>query len=59
MSSLRHDKRATVDRMRTAESEARDELDAVFADKRPTRRAVRAAEAFLAKRDPWDEIKPR
>lgn len=59
MTTMRHDKRATEALMRSADEAVLDEHRALFGTKRPPARAVRAAQAFLDKRDPWDEIKPR
>lgn len=59
MSKLRHDKRKDAELVRDADQAELDQARLFAGHKRPPRRAVRAAEAFLQKRDPWDEIKPR
>ena len=56
---MRYDKRTNVERVRDSEQAARAEERAILGSKRPPKHAVKAAEAFLSKRDPWDEIKPR
>ena len=55
----RYDLRADADRVREAEQAERDTERAILGSKRPPRHAIRAAEEFLRKRDPWDEIKPK
>lgn len=56
---MRHDRHRDDDLVRDNEEDHVQAALRGLIHGKPPRRAVLAAEAFLARRDPWDEIKPR